>query len=189
MAYTAQSLHQILSQEELGGAQACFFLCPLKDISFELRCLLSFSVAWKGEQLADMSTALSNPVSCPLVFAHKRFSLLSLSGLYSTNSRTNETPNGPTPLYSPSNRGSSETSTAYPIQYHDLAVFANPCQLLFCETHARNNPGVHVIFDGFPFRQFTSLRKRRRNSYPHVSGGRTLWVMPVFTTYLSALNA
>ena len=50
--------------------------------------------------------------------------------------------NGPTPLYFPNNRGSSETSTVYPIHHHDLAVFANPCQLLLIvyETHAPHYP-------------------------------------------------
>ena len=153
-------------------------------------CVVYYRFLWLGRESSWLTCLPHYPTRC---HAHMslliRISLPSLSGLYCTNSRTTEIPNGPTPLYSPNNRGSSETSAVYPIQYHDLAVFANPCQLLFCETHARNNPGVHVIFDGFPFRQFTSLRKRRRNSYPHVSGGRTLWVMPVFTTYLSALNA
>ena len=130
----------------------------------------------------------TNSVSCSHFFAYTRISLLSLSGLYCTNYRKTEIPNGPTPLYSTDNRGSSKTSTVYPIQYHDLAVLANPCQLLFFETHARNIPGVRVIFNEFPFRHITSSRKRRR-IYPHVCGGRTLWVIPVFTTSLSALHA
>ena len=44
-------------------------------ISFELRCLLVFSVAWEGELVADMSTAISDFVSRPHVFDHKRVSL------------------------------------------------------------------------------------------------------------------
>ena len=47
-------------------------------ISFELRCLLSFSVAWEGELVADMSTVISDFVSRPHVFAHKRVSLPSV---------------------------------------------------------------------------------------------------------------
>ena len=70
---------------------------------FELRCKLSFSVAWEGEQLADMSTAVCNSAPCPHVFAHKHISLPPLSGFYCANSRTTEAPNGPTPFTPPNN--------------------------------------------------------------------------------------
>ena len=49
-------------------------------IAFVLRSLVSFSVAWKGEQLRDISTALSNSVSYPHIFAHKHISLLNCQG-------------------------------------------------------------------------------------------------------------
>ena len=74
-------------------------------ISFELRCLLVFSVAWEGELVADMSTAISDFVSRPHVFDHKRVSLPSLSGFYCTQFQTTETPKGPTPFYASSTSG------------------------------------------------------------------------------------
>ena len=82
------------------SARMSYLVRVLVYISFELRCLSSFSVAWEGEQLADMSTAFSNYVSCPHVFAHERIPLPSLPGFYSTISRMTTTPNGPAPLYS-----------------------------------------------------------------------------------------
>ena len=73
-------------------------------ISFELCCESSFSVAWEGEQQADMSTAVSNSASYLHVFAHKHISLPPMSGFYCTNCRTSETPNGPIPLTPPQPR-------------------------------------------------------------------------------------
>ena len=96
-----------------------------------------------------MSTVFSNSVSRLHVFAHKRTFPPSLPELYCTNSRMTETPNSPTPLYSPNNRGYySETSTIYPIQqYLGLAVFANPCQSLVYETLAPH----HLQYYGYSF--------------------------------------
>ena len=53
--------------------------------------------------MADTSTAVSNSASNPRVFAHEHISLPPPSGFYCANPRTNETPNGPTPLTPPHN--------------------------------------------------------------------------------------
>ena len=50
-------------------------ICLLLYISFELRCLLPFSVAWKEEQLAHFPTRYHTHM---YVFAPKRISLPSL---------------------------------------------------------------------------------------------------------------
>ena len=120
---------------------------------FELHCLLSVDVAWKGEQLAHMFTALlSNSASYPHVFAHKRISLLSLSGLYSTNSRTTETPKCPTPLYSPNNRGFLQ-SPRFSIT---IWLFLQTLASYYFTRHMPSIiPGVHDILIGFLCLQFT----------------------------------
>ena len=117
-----------------------YYFFSLLYISFDLRCILSFSVAWEGEQLADMSTAVSNSASYPHVFAHKYISLPPPSGFYCANSRTTETPNGPTPLIPPQPRLLRDFYSFYPIQYLDLTVHANLCQLLVYEAPAVHRP-------------------------------------------------
>ena len=70
--------------------------------------------------------------------------LPSLSAVYCTRSRTTKTMNGPTPWYSPSNRGYSDISTACPIRDVLLPLFANPCQLLAYETQVPQCPHLSV---------------------------------------------
>ena len=97
--------------------------------------LLSFSVAWEGDLLANTSTAQYPPLwHAHTSFPTKRVSLLSLSGFYCTRSRSTETPkwyNTNLPLHV---RGGAGTSALDPNQCPDLAVSSNPCQLLPYET-------------------------------------------------------
>ena len=76
-------------------------------IWYELRCILPPSVAWGGELLAKMPTAL----------AQNRISLPSLSGIYCTQPRTTEAGNGPKPP-----RNGSAT-------FHSSTSEVNPCLL------------------------------------------------------------
>ena len=135
-------------------------------------------MAWEGEQLADMPTTVSISASYPHVFAHKHISLPPLSGFYCANSRTTETPNGPTLLTPPQPRLLRDCYS-YPIQYLDLAVFANLCQLLVYETPVVHRPHysgctpdrlciglppTFSLYDSLP--HVTSSRKHRGTSYP-----------------------
>ena len=73
-------------------------------IWYELRCILPPSVAWGGELLAKMPTAL----------AQNRISLPSLSGIYCTQPRTTEAGNGPKPPRNGSATFHSSTSEVNP---------------------------------------------------------------------------
>ena len=103
---------------------------------------VSFSVAWEGELLlANMSTAISISLCGMPTRLCQQNASSSLHSLVSTvvvvpgtHYRTTETPKwfNTIPLFHI--RGYAGTSTVYPKQYPDLAVSANPCQLLTYET-------------------------------------------------------
>ena len=129
--------------------------------------LVYFSVAWKGELLADMSAAVSNSsVSCPHVLAHKTRLPPSLSRFYCTNSRTAATPDGPTPSYSFEKNAWSnyppltkiKKASAYNNAYQVLVIFVDVYPLTIEREQVGERGGITGYLAERPLPSFEQQR-------------------------------
>ena len=155
-------------------------------------------MAWEGEQLADISATVSNSASYPHVFDHKHISLPPLSGFYGANSRTTETPNGPTPLtppqprllrgfYSLSHTVACAGGLGRPLRAASLQDACRASSALFrvytISTICNGLPPPFSLYDSF--RPATSSRTHRSTPYPQQVQSVLFGFTPRLFNYLS----